>query len=129
MDAVLKMKSFAVVSAFLALALLAVPSAASAHAFPQVEQPAAGSTLASSPAQVSIEFDAPIESLFSKLDVIDSTGHNQDQGKPHVEGNRRMLTVKLKPLKPGDYTVRWSVVAEDGHRTEGSYTFTVKPGP
>jgi copper resistance protein C len=117
------------VSPFLAVALLAVPSAASAHAFPEAEQPAADSTLASPPAQVSIEFDAPIESLFSKLDVIDSAGHNHDQGKPRVEGSRRTLTVKLKPLKPGDYTVRWSVVAEDGHRTEGSYIFTVKSGP
>jgi hypothetical protein len=24
------------------------------------------------------------------------------------------------------YTVKWSVVAKDGHRTEGSYTFTVR---
>jgi methionine-rich copper-binding protein CopC len=31
------------------------------------------------------------------------------------------------PLKPGTYTVRWNVLSVDGHKTNGTYTFTVKP--
>jgi hypothetical protein len=34
--------------------------------------------------------------------------------------------VSLPSLSPGTYRVIWSVVARDGHRTEGDYTFTIK---
>jgi methionine-rich copper-binding protein CopC len=115
--------------ALVAALSLAASRLAGAHAFPQAEEPKVGSTVTSPPDRVSIEFDARIESLFSKLDVFDNTGRNEDNGPPAVEGDGRELAVKLKPLKPGDYTVEWSVVAEDGHRTEGSYIFTVEGHP
>jgi copper resistance protein C len=35
--------------------------------------------------------------------------------------------VDLPPLVPGVYTVTWSVLAVDGHRTQGDYRFTFKP--
>jgi methionine-rich copper-binding protein CopC len=38
------------------------------------------------------------------------------------------LQVGLPPLGPGVYKVRWSVLAVDGHRTQGDYTFTLKAG-
>ncbi|MGH7905601.1 MAG: copper resistance CopC family protein [Candidatus Binataceae bacterium] len=110
------------------LMLGALPGAVLAHAFPQAEKPRVGSTISSAPADAAIVFDAPIESLFSKLQVLNSSGRAEDAGKPQVTGKKNTLTVKLKPLKPGDYTVKWSVVAEDGHRTEGSYTFTISGG-
>jgi methionine-rich copper-binding protein CopC len=96
-----------------------------AHAFPKAEQPLVGCTVSIPPSRVTITYDAPIESLFAKLDVLDGAGQEQTVGSPTVGPDRRTLSVKLKPLKPGDYTVNWSVVAEDGHRTEGSYSFTV----
>jgi methionine-rich copper-binding protein CopC len=34
--------------------------------------------------------------------------------------------VSLPPLPPATYRVIWSVVARDGHRTEGDYAFTIK---
>ena len=108
--------------------VLLLPQAALAHAFPEAEDPKVGSTVTSPPQQVSIRFDAPIEALFSKLDVLDSSGQSEDEGTPQVNADTRTLTVNLKPLKPGDYTIKWSVVAKDGHRTEGSYTFTVAGG-
>ena len=85
-------------------------------------------TVTSPPQQVAIRFDAPIEALFSKLDVLGSSGQNEDEGTPQVNADTRTLTVHLKSLTPGEYTVKWSVVAKDGHRTEGSYTFTVAGG-
>jgi methionine-rich copper-binding protein CopC len=99
-----------------------------AHAFPSAEQPLVGSTASVPPSAVTITYDAPIESLFAKLEVIDSSGQEQTKGPPTVGPDHRTLSVKLKPLKPGNYTVNWSVVAEDGHRTEGSYDFTVAGG-
>jgi methionine-rich copper-binding protein CopC len=37
-----------------------------------------------------------------------------------------LLEVGLPPLPPGRYRVFWSVVARDGHRTEGDFPFRVK---
>jgi methionine-rich copper-binding protein CopC len=38
------------------------------------------------------------------------------------------LTVPLQSaLPPGAYTVKWHVLSTDGHKTEGSYSFMVKP--
>jgi methionine-rich copper-binding protein CopC len=121
----------AICIAALAGAFVAVsgwPLIAWAHAFPQAEQPLVGSTVSTPPSRVTITYDAPIESLFAKLEVLDQAGQEQAQGPPAVGPDHRTLSVKLKPLKPGDYTVKWSVVAEDGHRTEGSYNFTVARG-
>jgi copper resistance protein C len=36
-----------------------------------------------------------------------------------------LLTIGLKPLKPGTYKVVWRVLSVDGHRTNGEYTFAV----
>ena len=87
-----------------------------------------GSTISTAPRQVSIKFDAPIESLFAQLDVVDGNGNHEDSAAPTVDADQHTLSVPVKPLKPGDYTVKWSVVAQDGHRTEGSYTFTLAGG-
>lgn len=101
------------------------PSIVWAHAFPEAEHPRVGSTVSSPPARVSIKYDAPIQSLFSKLEVLNSSGKAVTIGGPEVGRSHRRLSIKLQPLKPGNYTVKWSVVAEDGHRTEGSYGFTL----
>ena len=109
--------------------VLTPPRVAFAHATPEAEDPRVGSTVTAPPQQVVIRFDAPIETLFSKLDVLDSNGQSKAEGAPQVNTETRTLTVRLRPLPPGEYTVKWSVVAKDGHRTEGSYTFTVEGGP
>jgi methionine-rich copper-binding protein CopC len=107
-----------------ALSMLA-PRCVDAHAFPASEQPSAGSTLKSSPAAVEIHFDNPVEAMFARLHVRDKSGADVTSGAPAVSRDGLTLSVKLKPLASGDYIVKWSVVAEDSHRSEGSYTFTV----
>ena len=77
------------------------------------------------PAEVAICFDNPIEKLFARLQVLDSTGVASITGPLTLSSDRRRLSVALKTLKPGEYTVKWSVVAEDSHRSEGSFNFTI----
>ena len=101
--------------------------AAWGHAFPERSDPPAGATVAVAPALVRIWFDAALEPAFSSLRVQTARG----QPIPHEEGqvdasNAALLTVHLPPLASGTYRVLWSVVARDGHRTEGTYTFTVQ---
>jgi methionine-rich copper-binding protein CopC len=107
------------------LVQLLSPVRVMAHAFPSSEQPLVGSNVISAPAEVSITFDSPIENLFAKLEVADAHGMNEAAGPAQVDSDHRRLSIALKPLKPGVYDVKWSVVAADGHRTEGSYQFTV----
>jgi methionine-rich copper-binding protein CopC len=37
-----------------------------------------------------------------------------------------LLEVSVPPLPPGRYHVFWSVIARDGHRTEGDFPFRIK---
>lgn len=115
-----------------AATLLAVvvsnPLVTSAHSFPEEESPAAGQKLSAAPSQVTIKFDAPIEKLFAKLEVTGADGQNLTVGSPQVSDDGIQLSVKVGPLKPGDYMVKWAVVCIDTNHTNGSYTFTVGNG-
>ena len=101
---------------------------ASAHSFPESQTPSAGQKVSSAPAEVTINFDAPIEKLFAKLEVTGADGKNEAAGAPQVSDDGRRLSVKVGALKPGDYTVKWAVVGIDTHHTEGSYAFSIASG-
>ncbi len=115
--------------AALAAAIMGWPRPAAAHAFPEHETPSAGATVAAPPARVAIDFDAPIEKLFAKLEVLDSAGRNLAAAPPAVDPANRRLSAAVPPLNPGSYTVAWRVECADGHGTEGSYSFTVAGPP
>jgi methionine-rich copper-binding protein CopC len=113
----------------LALAWVGLQSAWG-HAFPQRADPPAGAAVAVAPALVRIWFDAALEPAFSSLRLQTARGQPIDHGEGQVDArDATLLTVHLPLLAPGTYRVLWSVVARDGHRTEGAYTFTVQPGP
>ena len=104
------------------------PGRAVAHAFPERSEPRVGSTVRTAPPRVRIWFDGDLEPACSTLTVSDATGERVDRGDGAVEPtNRRLLQVSLPTLAPGTYRVRWRVLAVDGHRTEGDFTFTLKP--
>ena len=113
-----------------AVVAIAMSSAivASAHSFPESQSPSAGQKLASAPAEVTINFDAPIEKLFAKLEVTGADGKNEAAGAPQISDDGRRMSVKVASLKPGDYIVKWAVVGIDTHHTEGSYTFSIVSG-
>ena len=97
------------------------------HAFPQRADPPVGATVAVAPALVRIWFDVALEPAFSSLRIQTARGQRVDHEDGQVDPrDATLLTVRLPPLAPGTYRVLWSVVARDGHRTEGDYTFTVQ---
>jgi methionine-rich copper-binding protein CopC len=104
--------------------------AAWAHAFPERSEPRVGAIVRAAPRQVTIWFDGDLEPAFSTVTVAAASGQRVDRGDAQVDpGNRRLLRVSLPELGPGVYRVSWKVLAVDGHRTEGAYTFTLKPTP
>ncbi|MEO6800860.1 MAG: copper resistance protein CopC [Rhodanobacter sp.] len=113
--------------AVLVLGLVASPHA-SAHAFPDSSSPHAGQVLSSSPGQVQVTFDSEIEPVFSTLIVKNAAGTAVSTGKGEVAPSNHVLlhTSLPKSLPPGKYVVYWSVVAHDGHHTEGHFPFTLQ---
>jgi methionine-rich copper-binding protein CopC len=111
--------------ALLIVALMSVGQKAAAHSFPEEERPSAGQTLPAAPPEVTIKFDAPIEKLFAKVQVLDADGKDHALGAPTISSDGIVLTAKVSALTPGDYQVKWNVVCIDTHHTEGSYSFTV----
>lgn len=96
--------------------------AASAHTALERATPAAGSTVAQAPAQLTLTFTERIEPAFSGATVVSASGQRVD-AKAQASGTT--LQISLKPLPPGIYKVNWHVMSVDTHKTQGSYSFTV----
>jgi methionine-rich copper-binding protein CopC len=112
--------------AFAAAACL-IGQAAFAHAFLDRASPAVGSEVSGSPAALNLSFTEPVEPLFSTVKVTNAGDVRVDDGKLAPQDDGRVLSVKLKPLPPGEYRVEWHVTSVDTHKTEGHFIFTVKP--
>lgn len=107
--------------------LFIMPAAAQGHAYPDHADPKVGSTISVAPTQVRIWFDSDLEPVFSSIMVHTADGRMVDKGDGGVAASDpTLLEVSVPPLPPGKYIVIWSVVARDGHRTSGDYTFTIK---
>jgi len=125
------MKTFTLLTFTTSVLLAAITNGvpvATAHSFPEEETPSAGQRVSAPPSEVTIKFDAPIEKVFAKLEVLGTDGKLETIGQPQVDPSALTLSVKVAALKPGDYTVKWGVVCIDSHHTEGSYIFTVAGG-
>jgi methionine-rich copper-binding protein CopC len=106
--------------------MLGVSGSALGHAFLDHAAPPVGSTLNAPPARVQLWFTQELEPAFSGIEVDDANGVRVDDSKVTLDPNdATSLSVGLKPLQPGTYTVHWHVLSIDSHRTEGSLTFEV----
>jgi hypothetical protein len=98
-----------------------------AHTLPVRSEPGAGAVLKDPPVGVRIWFDNVLDPAFSTIIVQNVAGQKVDKGDSRVNhADPTLLEVSLPSLRPGTYRVIWSVVATDGHRTTGDYSFTVK---
>jgi methionine-rich copper-binding protein CopC len=112
------------------LGLLFVARIAWGHAFPDHSEPRVGRTVETPPARVRIWFDGALEPIFSTITVVDADSQRVDKGDGRVNpSDHTILEVSLPSLPPGTYRVFWSVVARDGHRTEGDFPFTIGQRP
>jgi copper transport protein len=111
-----------------ALWFAAAPTA-QAHALLVSSSPAAGSSLTQMPKAVSVTFSENVVPKLSNLQVVDGSGRVVSKGPAQpASGDTLTLTVALPPLLGGVYTVRWkSVSSDDGHVTNGGFTFGVGP--
>jgi methionine-rich copper-binding protein CopC len=109
------------------LCVLVMGSGADAHAFLLKSDPAVGATVAA-PKTLRLEFSEAVELAFSGIDVTNGSGGAVPARNVRLDSNdRKVLLAELPPLSAGAYRVKWHVVSVDTHRTEGDFTFSVKP--
>ena len=111
-----------------ALLLLAAPRAG-AHALLERADPTEGAALRRSPSAVVLSFTEAPDPDLSRIDVLDTDGGRVvDATVPEVDA--RAMSVPLRKVDKGVYTVSWRVVSRvDGHLTAGAYAFGVGVSP
>ena len=107
--------------------VFAVPSAL-AHAHLKHQYPAADAAVVAAPQALTLNFSEGIEPKFSGVTVSGDKQQVVSLGKAkRAENDATQLIVPVEQaLTPGTYTVEWHVVSVDGHKTKGSYRFSVK---
>ena len=103
-------------------------SAASAwgHAELVTATPRVGSTVPAPPGEVRLSFSEGVESHFSGIEVTSSDGRSVAAGRAQAQGSEMRIAL-ARGLPAGTYRVTWHVVSVDTHRTQGSFTFEVRP--
>jgi copper resistance protein C len=110
----------------LAVGLAMIAPAAFAHAHLTAEMPADKAVVAA-PGDLMLTFSEDVNLTFTGVTVTGPDKAVVAQGKPSVNADMTVLTVPLTgTLAAGTYTVAWHALSNDGHKTHGTYTFTVK---
>lgn len=103
---------------------IAFSPAAEAHAHLMTSLPAADTTTAA-PGQIELRFsEAPLAGL-SGVELQTASGAIVPVASKGL-GKNMLVVVPQHPLKAGNYTVKWHVVAADTHRSQGTFAFTVR---
>ena len=104
--------------------LIGLGDAASAHAVVIEATPANNAVLHGSTVEVRLRFNNRIDRARSRLMLLDALGKSRvvaiaSSGPPDL------LTGEIADVAPGEYRLRWQVLALDGHITHGDVPFTV----
>jgi copper transport protein len=109
------------------LVALAVPSVAWGHATLVRTDPANGSVLARPPVAVRVVFDDTVQ-VGPGVEAIRNGGGSVLVGRPRIEGARTLVVPVRRGLADGAYSVRWSIISDDGHLESGVLAFAVGTG-
>lgn len=108
-----------------AVAALAWPAAALAHASILHQRPEFGSRLPTSPREIVLRFDEAVKVLPSWIRVYGADGR-QYAGRTRTRPDARFVEAPVLRVPRGGYTVRWRALSDDGHVVSGVFTFGVR---
>ncbi len=109
-----------------AIAVVALPATALAHAGFLSSTPEPGSTLGTAPGQVVLTFSEPLNTRLSRATVLEPDGRT---ATGRVTADDRMV-IDLTTNQTGVYEVSWTTVSVvDGHTLSGSFRFGVGVSP
>jgi copper resistance protein C len=125
----LRLPSLRLSSFLFAVLLCCTTGSAFAHAHLKAEAPAHDSIVKVAPVALRLDFSEALELAFSSAKIFDAKGNRIETAATSLAAdNGKTLVVPLAaPLAAGIYKVEWQVLSKDGHKTNGSYTFTVAP--
>ena len=110
-----------------ALAALAFPAGAFAHATLRSTTPHFGNEVQSAPRQIQLHFDQQVKILPGAIRVLNGVGVNF-AGPARVKGTTVVAPVRAGKL--GAYTVRWTAISADSHVVSGVWTYGLRiPAP
>jgi methionine-rich copper-binding protein CopC len=86
-------------------------------------------TVTASPSELDLKFSEGVNLAFTGVEVKGPGKKAVATGKAALRaGDDTTLVVPLSgTLAAGTYTVAWHALSTDGHKTQGSYRFTIKP--
>ncbi len=106
---------------------LFAPTPAFAHAYLVKSVPASRATLFNSPGNIQLWFNERLEPKYSFASVLDPDGKRVDSDDAHVLAeDPKRLSIGVKKLPAGKYTVKFRVLSVDGHVVEQSFPFTIR---
>ena len=106
---------------------LFAPTPASAHAYLVKSVPAGRATLFNSPGKIQLWFNERLEPKYSYASVHDPEGKRVDSDDARVlVEDPKQLSIGVKKLPAGRYTVKFRVLSVDGHVVEQSFPFTIR---
>jgi methionine-rich copper-binding protein CopC len=115
------MKS-AVIAAFVMLTVTFAPPA-HAHSGLIGSSPADGETVAGAVSQIKLRFSQPVRVTLVRVGPQDA---DPVEPKSDLPGSFvEVVEVAVPTLEPGDYSTKWTAVAQDGHVMTGAFAFTV----
>lgn len=89
--------------------------------------PKAAEVLSKPAKRVTLFFAQEVNPKKSKLEVYDKQNKRMDSGKLSSPENNMGLSVDLKKLKTGTYTVKWEATPSGGNKAiTGTYSFQVQ---
>ncbi|WP_018953162.1 copper resistance CopC family protein [Thioalkalivibrio sulfidiphilus] len=112
------------IGAFGITLLLFTTSPVWAHAQQEGMYPEHASTIEGSPEKIAVWFDHAMR--LTLFEVTGPQGRVELQSRPGRETVTRFETAPAGPLVPGEYTVKWRGLAEDGHVMFDEFYFTVR---
>ena len=113
----------------LALGLCLLSAPAFAHAHLKSATPATDGTIATPPTQLDLTFSEGVNPKFTGVTLTgpDKAAVATGPATLGAGGDTTLVVPVPTPLAAGTYMVDWHALATDGHKTTGSYRFTVKP--
>ena len=110
----------------LMVASMAAP-AAQAHGKIVASEPKAGAELQAAPKHIRLQFNEKLEPAFSKIGLVDANEVAITLAKITLDKtDPKVMFAEVPSLAPGQYRVRWTAMAHDGHKTKGEFGFKVK---
>ena len=114
-----------IITLFILAFILFIPQIGSAHASLIDAFPIQYDHVQKMPNQVSLTFSEKIQDELYYLKVFDDKGNLVSNPKTtKLSSDHIKLSVDLKPIKKGNYTVSYHIVCDDGHVVDYSYIFT-----